>query len=38
MADFALENNAFEHAQAIPSRHTCDGEDLAAAALDKRLG
>ena len=28
MAEFALESSAFEHAQAIPKRHTCDGEDL----------
>ncbi len=28
MAEFALESSAFEHAQAIPSRYTCDGEDL----------
>jgi Raf kinase inhibitor-like YbhB/YbcL family protein len=28
MSEFALESNAFENAQAIPSRHTCDGEDL----------
>jgi Raf kinase inhibitor-like YbhB/YbcL family protein len=28
MADFALESSAFENAQAIPSRHTCEGEDL----------
>jgi Raf kinase inhibitor-like YbhB/YbcL family protein len=28
MADFALESTAFGHAQSIPSRHTCDGDDL----------
>jgi phosphatidylethanolamine-binding protein (PEBP) family uncharacterized protein len=28
MADFALESSAFDRAQAIPSRYTCDGEDL----------
>jgi hypothetical protein len=28
MSDFAVETTAFQHAQAIPSRHTCDGEDL----------
>jgi Raf kinase inhibitor-like YbhB/YbcL family protein len=28
MSEFALESGAFEHAQAIPERHTCDGEDL----------
>jgi Raf kinase inhibitor-like YbhB/YbcL family protein len=28
MSEFALESNAFEHAQAIPTRHTCDGDDL----------
>jgi Raf kinase inhibitor-like YbhB/YbcL family protein len=28
MADFALESSAFDHAQAIPNRYTCDGEDL----------
>jgi Raf kinase inhibitor-like YbhB/YbcL family protein len=28
MTDFALESSSFGHAQAIPSRHTCDGEDL----------
>jgi hypothetical protein len=28
MSEFALESSAFEHAQAIPNRHTCDGEDL----------
>jgi Raf kinase inhibitor-like YbhB/YbcL family protein len=28
MSDFALESSAFGHAEAIPSRHTCDGEDL----------
>jgi Raf kinase inhibitor-like YbhB/YbcL family protein len=28
MAEFSLESSAFVHAQPIPSRHTCDGEDL----------
>lgn len=28
MAEFALESDGFQHAQEIPSRHTCDGEDL----------
>jgi Raf kinase inhibitor-like YbhB/YbcL family protein len=28
MSEFALESTAFQHAQAIPSRHTCEGEDL----------
>jgi Raf kinase inhibitor-like YbhB/YbcL family protein len=28
MSDFALESGAFEHAQPIPARHTCEGEDL----------
>jgi Raf kinase inhibitor-like YbhB/YbcL family protein len=28
MAEFALESSAFENAQAIPSRHSCEGEDL----------
>jgi Raf kinase inhibitor-like YbhB/YbcL family protein len=28
MADFALESSAFGHAQPIPNRYTCDGEDL----------
>jgi Raf kinase inhibitor-like YbhB/YbcL family protein len=28
MSEFALESGAFGHAQAIPSRYTCDGEDL----------
>jgi Raf kinase inhibitor-like YbhB/YbcL family protein len=28
MSEFALESTAFDHAQAIPTRHTCDGEDL----------
>jgi Raf kinase inhibitor-like YbhB/YbcL family protein len=28
MADFALESGAFGHAEPIPNRHTCDGEDL----------
>jgi Raf kinase inhibitor-like YbhB/YbcL family protein len=31
MADFALESTAFGHAQPIPSRYTCDGEDLSPA-------
>jgi Raf kinase inhibitor-like YbhB/YbcL family protein len=28
MSEFGLESSAFGHAQAIPSEHTCDGEDL----------
>ena len=28
MAQFALESSAFENAQAIPSRHGCEGEDV----------
>jgi Raf kinase inhibitor-like YbhB/YbcL family protein len=28
MSEFALESSAFQNAQAIPSRHTCDGDDL----------
>jgi hypothetical protein len=28
MSEFALESNAFEHAQAIPKHFTCDGEDV----------
>jgi Raf kinase inhibitor-like YbhB/YbcL family protein len=28
MSEFALESSAFENAQAIPSRHTCEGEDV----------
>jgi Raf kinase inhibitor-like YbhB/YbcL family protein len=28
MAEFALESGAFGHAQRIPNRYTCDGEDL----------
>jgi Raf kinase inhibitor-like YbhB/YbcL family protein len=28
MTEFALESGAFEHAQPIPKRHTCDGEDV----------
>jgi Raf kinase inhibitor-like YbhB/YbcL family protein len=28
MAAFALESSAFENAQAIPSRHGCEGEDV----------
>jgi Raf kinase inhibitor-like YbhB/YbcL family protein len=31
MADFALESSAFGHAQPIPNRYTCDGEDLSPA-------
>jgi Raf kinase inhibitor-like YbhB/YbcL family protein len=31
MSEFALESGAFQHAQAIPRRHTCDGEDLSPA-------
>jgi Raf kinase inhibitor-like YbhB/YbcL family protein len=31
MADFALESTAFGHAQPIPDRYTCDGEDLSPA-------
>ena len=27
MSEFALESTAFQHAQAIPSRYTCEGED-----------
>jgi Raf kinase inhibitor-like YbhB/YbcL family protein len=26
--EFALESAVFENARAIPSRHTCDGEDV----------
>ena len=29
MADFMLTSSAFENAQAIPERHTCDGDDVA---------
>jgi len=28
MADFALESSAFDHAQPIPNRYTCDSEDF----------
>jgi Raf kinase inhibitor-like YbhB/YbcL family protein len=28
MAEFALESGAFGNAQAIPSRHSCEGEDV----------
>jgi Raf kinase inhibitor-like YbhB/YbcL family protein len=28
MAEFALQSSAFENAHAIPSRHSCDGEDV----------
>jgi len=28
MSEFGLESTAFRNAQAIPSRHTCEGEDL----------
>jgi Raf kinase inhibitor-like YbhB/YbcL family protein len=28
MAEFALESSAFENAQAIPDRHTCEDEDV----------
>jgi Raf kinase inhibitor-like YbhB/YbcL family protein len=28
MAEFALESSAFANAQAIPSRHSCEGEDV----------
>jgi Raf kinase inhibitor-like YbhB/YbcL family protein len=28
MPEFELESTAFQHAQAIPSRHSCEGEDL----------
>jgi Raf kinase inhibitor-like YbhB/YbcL family protein len=28
MSDFALESDAFQNAEAIPTRHTCDGDDL----------
>jgi Raf kinase inhibitor-like YbhB/YbcL family protein len=28
MTDFALESGAFEHAQPIPSCHSCEGEDV----------
>jgi phosphatidylethanolamine-binding protein (PEBP) family uncharacterized protein len=29
MSEFAFESSAFEHAQPIPSRRTCEGEDVA---------
>jgi Raf kinase inhibitor-like YbhB/YbcL family protein len=28
MSEFALESSAFENAQAIPTRHSCEGEDV----------
>jgi Raf kinase inhibitor-like YbhB/YbcL family protein len=28
MAEFALESSGFEHAQTIPSRHSCEGENV----------
>jgi Raf kinase inhibitor-like YbhB/YbcL family protein len=28
MSEFALESSAFENAEAIPSRHSCEGEDV----------
>ena len=28
MTEFALESTAFDHAQAIPNRYTCEGEDV----------
>ena len=28
MAEFALESSAFEHAQSIPNRYSCEGEDV----------
>jgi Raf kinase inhibitor-like YbhB/YbcL family protein len=28
MGEFALESSAFENAQAIPTRHSCEGEDV----------
>jgi phosphatidylethanolamine-binding protein (PEBP) family uncharacterized protein len=28
MSEFALESSAFENARAIPSRHSCEGEDV----------
>ena len=28
MSEFALESTAFENAEAIPSRHSCEGEDV----------
>jgi hypothetical protein len=31
MSEFALESAAFQHAEAIPSRHTCEGEDVSPA-------
>jgi Raf kinase inhibitor-like YbhB/YbcL family protein len=31
MSEFALESSAFENARAIPSRHTCEGDDVSPA-------
>jgi Raf kinase inhibitor-like YbhB/YbcL family protein len=31
MSEFALESSAFENAQPIPDRHTCEGEDVSPA-------
>jgi Raf kinase inhibitor-like YbhB/YbcL family protein len=28
MSEFALESDAFQNAEAIPARHTCEGEDV----------
>jgi Raf kinase inhibitor-like YbhB/YbcL family protein len=28
MSEFALESSAFQNAEAVPSRHTCEGEDV----------
>jgi Raf kinase inhibitor-like YbhB/YbcL family protein len=28
MSEFALESSAFQHAQPMPSRYTCEGEDV----------
>jgi len=28
MSEFALESSAFQNAQAIPSRHSCEGDDV----------
>ena len=28
MPDFGLESSAFGHGQAVPARHTCEGQDL----------
>ncbi len=28
MSEFALESSAFQNAQAIPSRHGCEGDDV----------